>query len=200
MSPERTRYAVEELVTNGTVWSYLLGQGYESFRGLSKDKQEQHIAMALSRTPVIKRFFGVTNPYSKHATKIEKVEEANVLQRFIENRGMDTLVDAYLYDKSATREEVIKYATSFKDKDTYDRLIDRFKYEEAIKTLPEKTFWKRLKGLSVESRATLFADRLKSSNDIEKAQLWKEYGIVAQAKGIISKDFRSEVMRLMAEE
>lgn len=197
LSPERIKYAIEELVTGGSTWAYLLSQGYEELLGdLPESKKQQHLAMVLAKIPVVKRFFGVTNPYSKHATVIDKKEEEVVIRRFTENRGLDVLVEGYLYEKNVDRKEIIDYARKFKDKDTYDRLIDRFKFEEAIKTLPEKSFWRRMKGLTTEARAKVFVDRLDKSTPEEVQELWNEYAIVARTKGIISKEFRNEVNRI----
>ena len=199
LSPERTRYAVEELTTNGTLWSYLLGQGYDAMRGLPKDKREQHLAMVLAKTPIIKRFFGVTNPYSKFAGKIESADEASDIKRWIQRRELDRLTEGYLFEKSVTRKEIFKNINSYKDLDTRDRLRDRFEFQEKTKTLPNRSFWLRLKGLSTDARAKVFVGRLKKSNAEEKSQLWKEYGKVSRIGGIASEGFRDEVKKLMVE-
>lgn len=198
LSPERAKYAVEELLTTGTMWSQLMGEGYDKlFSDLPKSKKEQHLAMVLSKMPVSKRFIGVTHPYSKHAKKVNEAEQRSVLKKFVENRGVDSLVERYLYEGTAERKEIIDYAMSFKDKDTYDRLIDRFKWEEAIKTLPEKSFWRRMKGMNTDARAELFVNRLNQSNDEERRQLWQEYSIVNRAGGVVSEDFRKQVLRTL---
>jgi len=197
LSPERTKYMVEELVTNGTVWSYLLGQGYDAaFSDLPKSKKEQHLAQVISKIPVIKRFFGVTNPYSKHAKKFSEVEQESVLKNFVENRGFDTLVEGYLYDKNVSKKEVFSYLKSFKDIDTQDRLFDRYEFEIAIKNLPEKSFWRRMKGLLPEARAKMFYDRLEISSEDERKQLWKEFNIISTAGGVISDKFLDEYEKL----
>jgi hypothetical protein len=194
LSPERFKYLIEEFITNGTVWSYMMGKGYEAaFGDMPKRNKEQHLALALSKTPVFKRFIGVTNPYSKHAEKFDESQQGAVLKTFVENRNFDTLVDAHLYGKDVSVEELYKEARKYGDKDTFDRLIDRYKFERAIKTLPEKSFWRRMKNVRLEARAEMFANRLKESNAEEREQLWKEYGIVSRAKGVISPEFRKEV-------
>jgi len=201
LSPERLRYAVGELVTQGTVWSYLLGAGYDELLGdMPKRNKEEHLAMVLSQTPVFKRFIGVTNPYSKYGEKIDKAQEEKVLEEFVQNRNFDIKVDAFLYGEGIERGDLDKEARSYKDKDTYDRLIDRLRFEEAIKTLPEKSFWRRMKGLRLEAKAKVFADRLRSADEKERSQLWREYGIVAKAKGVISPEFRAEVRKQLEKE
>jgi len=201
LSPERSKYAVQQLLTNGTIFSYLLGQGYDAaFGDMPKSNKEEHLAQVIAKTPAIGRFFGVTNPYSKYADKIDKAAESAVIKRFAENRGMDTLVEGHLYDKNVDAKELFNYAESFKDKDTYDRLIDRFKFEQAIKDLPKKSFWRRMKGIPTEAKAKVFVDRLNKSNEEQRRQLWDEYSIVDQAKGVLGKGFREEVSKLMEQQ
>jgi hypothetical protein len=202
LSPERTRYAVEQLVTSGSEWSYLAGAGYDAlFSDIPKSNKEEHLAHVLSKVPGVKRFIGVTNPYSKHATKIESERERASISRFEQNRNVDTVVNGYLYKDNATREDVFdeigKQAGD--DRDAYNRLIDRFKFEEAIQELPEKSFWRRMKGLPVEAKAAVFVDRLKKATPEEEEKLWDEYAIVSKAKGVLGKEFRQEVGKLMSE-
>ena len=197
LSPERSKYAVEQLLTGGTEWSYLLGKGYEeAFGDLPKSDKEKHLAEVLAKTPISKRFIGITNPYSKHAQKVDKAGEESVVERFVQNRGLDSLAEGYLYKGNVSREEVVKYMGSFKDLDTFKRLKERFAFQEVTKGLPERAFWMRLQGVSVEARAKVFVERLKSSSPEQQEQLWKEYAIVSRAGGIVSKSFREEVAKL----
>jgi hypothetical protein len=197
LSPERSKYAIEQLITQGSMYSYILNQGYnKTFGDLTKERKEQHIGSVLSQVPIAKRFFGVTKPYAKYASKFDEAEEMSTLKKFTENRGMDTLVDSYLYGTNTNRKEVTDYARSFKDIDTYDRLMERFKWEESIKTLPEKSFWKRMKGLDTEAKAKMFVDRLESSDMEAKKQLWREFAVVGANKGVVTDDFLIEVSKL----
>lgn len=197
LSPERTKYLVEELVTGGTIWSYLAGQGYDAaFGDLPKDMREKHLAEVLDKVPMVRRFFGVTNPYSEYAGKIEDAKEKSDIDRWIQNRGLDMRVEGYLYQGNVSRKEVVDYMKSFKDKDTYDRLKERFEFQEKIKDLPNRSFWLRLKGLTTEARAKVYVDRLESSTDEEREQLRKELATVIRAGGVVSKSFREEVSKL----
>ena len=192
LSPERLRYGVSELVTNGTMWSYLAGEGYEKMFGdLPKEKKEEHLAMVLSEMPVAKRFIGVTNPYSKYAEKIDKAQEEVVLKQFVENRNFDILVEGYLYGKKGevTMKDIQKEANQYKDVETYERLMKRLEFERGIRKLPEKSFWRRLKGLRTEAKAKVFVERLRSATPEERSQLWKEASIVLAAGGVISDEF-----------
>jgi len=200
LSPERTRYAVEELVTSGTVWSYLLGEGYEkAFGDLPDSDKQEHIAEVLARMPVIKRFIGITNPYSQFGAKIEKAEEKEELERWIQNRGLELRVEGYLFDGNYSRKDVVDYIKQFKDKDVRERLLDRFKFMERTKDLQNRSFWLSLKGLSPEARARVYVDRLKSASEDERKQLREELKTVILAGGVVTPDFRREVSRLLHE-
>lgn len=197
LSPERTKYAVEQLVTHGTVWSYLLGEGYDvAFGDLPKSNKEQHLAEVLAHTPVVKRFFGVTSPASEFVNKINKIEEKDVISTFVQRSGLDARIKGYLIDKNVSRSEIIDYMKSFKDKDVYDRLKDRFEFQLKSKDLPHKYFWNRLQGLSSKARAEAYVDRLETSTDSEKVELRKELAKVIQIGGVVTPEFREEVMKL----
>ena len=197
LSPERMKYALGELVTSGSMWSWLVGQGYDAvFKELPKEKKEWHLAEVLSKTPVIKRFIGITNPYSQFASPVEEAREDSMLKRWIENRGLDQRVESYLYE-GGKRSDVIEYIqTTAKDVDTRDRLKDRFEFQEKIKGLPNRSFWLALKGTpDTDARAKLFVQRFDSASDVERASLMKEIGIVNNAGGVISDEFKKAVAK-----
>ncbi len=197
LSPERLKFATEELTTSGTMWSYLVGKGYEElFADVPQEKREQHVAMTLAETPVVKRFFGITNPYSKFAGKIEKAQEADTIERFVQNRELDRLTEGHLFEKSIERKEVFKYINSFKEKDVRDRLTERFDYQQAIKALPERSFWLRLKGLNVEPRAQVYYARWKEADQEERMQLGREASIIGGAGRVLTNSFWNEFSRI----
>lgn len=198
LSPERTKYAIDQLITSNSLWSHLVNAGYEKmFGSLSKDKKEQHLAMILARTPVISRFIGVTNPYSKYSASIDKASQQSELRQFIQNRGLDTLSDGYLFNKSIKRSEIFKYIKSFRDKDIQNRLYERFKVLERTKNLPERSFWLRLQSLRPDARAKAFMDRLNIIDKDQQKEVWKEFGEISRiSKGIFTSKFRQEVRKL----
>ena len=202
LSPERLKYALEELLTTDNMYSQLLGKGYDELFGtdIPEDMREKHLAMTLAQMPVVKRFFGVTNPYSKFGQSIDKVQEKQVVKRWIENRELDRLAEGYLFEDSVKRSEVVKYITSVKDRDTRDRLKDRFVFQETIKDLPNRSFWLRMKGLAPEARAKIYVNRLNSSSPVEIEEIRKELPIVTKAGGIINSEFRKQVMAIQGEE
>jgi hypothetical protein len=174
--------------------------GYDKvFGDQPKSYRQEHLAEVLAKMPIVNRFFGITNPYSKHAKYVNEAEGKTVLKRYVENSGMDSRIKGNLYEKNVSEEELYNYAASFNDRETYERLVDRYKWEVKIKDLPEKSFWRRMKGLNLEARARVFVERLNKSSPERAEKLWQEYGIVAGAGGVVGKEFREEVGKVMAE-
>jgi len=198
LSPERSKKAVEQLVTGNSMWSWLVGHGYDAmFSDLPKDMKEKHLAHTLAKVPVVKRFIGLTNPYSQFAGAIEDTRDKASLNRWIENRGLDTLVDGYLYKENVNRSDINDYMRSFKDKDTYDRLKDRFEFSEKIKDLPNRSFWLALKGTpDTDARAKLYVERFDKASESEQEQIRHEAAIIKRAGGIISDEFNKAVMKI----
>lgn len=197
LSPERMNYALEELFTGGTVWSYMVGKGYdELFSDLPKSNREQHLVEVLSKVPVIKRFLGVTHPYSKHAEYISEAQEKADLEYFIQSRGLDTVAEGYLFNNNATERDVYKCINQFKDPTIVKRLSDRYQFMKATKDLPERSFWLRLHGLKTPARAEAYLERMDRATLEGRRQLRKELPTVAAAGGVLSDQFWAEVEKL----
>jgi len=197
VSPERAQYAVEELTTSGTLWSYLMGKGYDAlFADVPKEKKEQHIAMTLSEMPIVKRFIGVTNPYSKYATGIDEAAEKVTVEHWRQRRELDRLTEGYLFEKSIGRGEVFKYIRSFKESRVRDRLQDRFDFQYAIRNLPERSFWLRLQHLDPEVRAERYYAREQAADPEERKRLARERAIIGTAGGFFSDSFWDEFNKL----
>lgn len=201
LSPERLKYVVGQLITNDNMYAQLLGAGYEKMYGkLPKSKREQHLAEWLSQVPVVRSFLKLTNPSSKYIGDMVKAEEKAVIDNFIETRGLDVRVNGYLSDKNITREEVVKYITSFKDPNTIDRLKDDFVFQEKTKDIPNRVFWLGLKRLSVDARASYYVKEMAKASPAERNEITRELGRFGDEKGqipgIITDRFKQEVMRL----
>ncbi|MFA5154302.1 MAG: hypothetical protein WC554_17265 [Clostridia bacterium] len=200
LSPERLKYALSELFTGGTIWGWLVGQGYDAaFHGLDKEKKEQHLAQVLAKTPMIKRFFGITNPYSQFQQPLAKAQEEAMIKRWQENRGLDQVAQAYLFDNVGTRADVQDYIRQYRDSDTRDRLKERFLFQSDTRDLPNRSFWLSLKSITdTEARARVYTDRLEKANAKEYGELMEEKRIVQRAGGIFSDEFNREVSKIRA--
>jgi hypothetical protein len=197
LSPERTKYVLEELLTKGTVWSYLMGKGYDELFGtdMPEDKRQQHLAMVLARTPLIKRFIGVTNPYTQFEGSIDEATELSVLESFIQTRELDRLVEGHI-EGNVKASEIDKYIGSIKDPDDQDRLYERYDFKMATKDLPNKAFWLTVKNTPPDARAKVFVDRLEGSSKEERAALYSELAKVDAVGGIVTDKFLDEVVKL----
>ena len=197
LSPERAKQAIEELTTNGTVWSWSAGLGYDKlFSDVPQSQREQHLAEVLSRIPVAKRFFSTTNPYTKFAKGVEESRDKDEQKRFIENSKLDTILDSYLIDKTATSSDIFDYIKGMKEKDVRDRLIERYKFAIKTKNLPNRSYWMSLQGIaSLKGRAENFAKNWINATDQGRDELRTGMAVVKKAGGIISSEFMREVRK-----
>jgi hypothetical protein len=201
ISPERGKFAAEELVTGNSMWFYLMGRGYDLlFKDVPKEQKEQHWAMILSKTPITNRFIFVTNPYSKYASDIEARRETDALERNVQDRELDRRTEGYLFKKSFERKDIFKYISSFKEKSIRDRLTERFDYQYAIRNIPERSFWLSLKGLNVKPRAKSYYDRWSKADPEERKQIAKEASIIGSAGKVLTKGFWDEFSKIRDQE
>lgn len=197
LSPDRLKFVLEELVTSDSMYAQMLGAGYNKmFGNLSQDQREILLAEWLSEFPGSKTIIGVTNPSTRFSQLIDEKSEDHAIKVLKENRGLDKVADNYLHHKNGKLDDVDKYIYGFKDKDVRDRLKDRFKFKENTKDLQNRSFWLRLKGLPTEVRAAVYVDRYEESTEKERQQLFEEEVTVKRLGGVITPEFRKEVLKL----
>jgi hypothetical protein len=204
LSPERLRYSLEELVTSGSQWSWLAGQGYDlMFKDTSQDVKSLYVANMwekLADYPIVNRFVGLTNPVTQYIQNIERHEEDAAIEKLKLDTGLKMKVDAYLYE-GGKRSDVLNYIKeNAKDYATFERLRDNFEFQEKIKNLENRSFWILMKNVpDTEARAKIFVDRYWPATEKEKEAIRKEMAIVELAGGIISDPFKEAVGRLINE-
>lgn len=197
LSPERTRFAVGELTAGDNLWTNIIGRSYEAaFGDLPKSNKEMDMAQMLSRTPVIRRFIGITNPYTKWAKPIDEARENAQLDRWVQNRGLDVLVEGHLFKDNVEKKEITNYMRSFKDLKVYDRMMKDYEFQVITKDLNNRSFWLGLKRIpDVEGRAKVYAKRWNEASPIERGQIRSEFATVELAGGVISSEFLTEVAK-----
>ena len=204
LSPERLRYSLEELVTSGSQWSWLAGQGYDlMFKDTSQDVKSLYVANMWEKSadyPIVNRFVGLTNPVTQYIQNIERHEEDAAIEKLKLDTGLKMKVDAYLYE-GGKRSDVLNYIKeNAKDYATFERLRDNFEFQEKIKNLENRSFWILMKNVpDTEARAKIFVDRYWPATEKEKEAIRKEMAIVELAGGIISDPFKEAVGRLINE-
>ena len=155
---------------------------------------------------MIRRFIGITSPYSKFAEDVEEIKELDAYDRFLENTGLDTVVYRYLFEDTASRRDIINYirkdpvTKKVRDIDTQDRLETRFEFSEAIKDIPNRSFWLALRGIpGAKARARLYVMETRKMSDSTVKELQEGMRIIEDAGGVISDDFIDEVLLLRKE-
>lgn len=194
MSPERLEYSMQRLFTQGNLYSYMVGLGYEKlFSNVPENEREQHIAAVLSKMPISKRFIKVTNPYTEFAEEIDNVETDVNTKRWVNTRNLDMLAEGYLFQDNVKKSEITKLIRDVGKKDGVDeaeRLLDRFEFQVKTKDLPERTFWLKMQRMSPEGRARIFVKRWDSADQEEKQRMTRSMSIIG--KGVFTDKFFQE--------
>lgn len=197
LSPERMRYAVGEILAGDNMFTWMVGSAYELLTGqLPEGMEHVHIAKALSKTPVLRRFIGITTPYSKWATKIDDARIDAQHERLIQNLGLDELVRAELIHGTASRDDVVDYMKSFGDIDTYNRLKEDYLFQRYTIKLPNKSFWLGLRRIpTTDGRAKVFAEEFNKASEERKEGIMSEIAYIRKAGGIWSDEFFNKAMK-----
>lgn len=194
LSPERVKYVIGELITSDSIYSKMLFKGYDEIFGqLPEDMRGELLYEALANSPGSKTFFGVTNPSFEGRPAIEDISEKRAVIRWTQDRGLDILVNGYLYKKNVTMKEIVNYVESFKDPDVQDRLRADVDFSLAIKDLEHRSWWLALRRLDTQGRAEAYVDRMQKASDEEIKQINKETETILEVGGIITDDFKKRV-------
>ena len=122
------------------------------------------------------------------------------MKRLVENRGLDMLVDGFLYQGTVKEEEISKYISGFRDEKVKERLLKDYDFQRATKNLPNMAFWRGLRRINdVERKAEEYVKRWKGSSEKEREGLRRELGIVENAGGVISSEFLDAVVRIQSQ-
>lgn len=214
LSPERLKYALEQLFTHDNFYAQLLGGAYEQMFGeLPKDQRQETLAEALSKNLLTKSIFKVTNPRSRHGEEIKEGKEEATIKNFVENRGLDALARGYLFKKSVDIKEITAYIDKdpltgkARETEDYDRLSDRFDFHENTKDLSSRSFWLGLKSITdPQGRAKTYVRILENATPKERKKILDEELQVMDIEAsktpnfkIFTEAFMDEVSRLMSE-
>lgn len=203
LSPERGLAALHKLIPKN-IWGTLLGAGYEWLADVPESQRQRAMSEALSHVPEWHSIIGVTNPYSQWAEQISKERDKDRANRLRQNNEIDTMLRGYLFDKNVGKDEIIDAISKYDDRKTFERLKDRVKFAEATYDLPNYSFWMSMRGLPVEVRAKVYADRVAGSTPEQLQVLDNEIGLVRRVEkrlkssqfSIFTDEFKKELRKL----
>lgn len=192
ISPERTKYAVSQFLTRRNIYTDAVGGAYklitEGLPEKDKDKANEEI---LKNFPFIRKGFKVTPLYLRDKG-IEETKIKESTASFKRNRTLDDLVQKHLEGK-ISKDEVIKFTRSFKDKNIQKSLVNRFKQHIAREGIPNMSWWKQVGKLSPEARAEEFHKRYETLNREEQDKLKAQAGKIPS---FVSDRFKKRLNQL----
>ena len=190
LSPERLRFAVEELLTSDNIYAQFGLKAYdEIFGNLPESQREELLADAISKVPGVRRFYGVTNPEAGHLKDVDEIADERRDINWQINSGLDEVTDGYLYAGTKSYDDVMDYIAKWSDPAVRDRLVKDYLYQETIKELPHHRWWKYLRRLDTQGRAEAYVKRMRNATPAEIDQLNNESAAIMAAGGVFTKDF-----------
>lgn len=152
-SPVRMKYALEQVFTQGNIWTSLVGFGAEQvFSELTPEQRSELTQEMLERKPAVRRFLRSTRPDIQREKELKEQKIALASQRKRQNDAFDILAERF-FEGQTDRREVTEFLRRQEVPDR-KRLRRRFKDMRALKDVPNRRFWLGLKSLPPESRAT----------------------------------------------
>lgn len=195
MSPERLNYALEEMFTGNSVYAHAMGVGYNKmFRDVSREDQNMHWAVRLSRNPWTKRFIGLTNPYDKHRDTVDEVEVKHNTERYMMQDTLDALLYGVHARKTVPDENLGSYIAGLEDPVWREWAENREKFFLKTLGLRERSLWLRLHRLAPEPRARVYKKVLDGATPEERELYDSESVMVHELWN--SDRFLNEMVRL----
>jgi hypothetical protein len=169
-SPVRMKYALEQVFTQGNVWTSLVGFGAEQvFSELTPEQRAELTKEMFERKPGVRRFLRSTRPdiQREKELKQQKLELASQKKRV--NDQLDEIAERF-FDGQTDRQEITEFIKR-QDAPERSRLRSRFKAMRALKDVPNRRFWMGLKSLPPESRATNYWNQWVQLDELGRKEL-----------------------------
>jgi hypothetical protein len=195
MSPERTKYALEQVFTSGNVWTSLTGLGMSAMlKELPKDVRDQTMNEIVSKQPFIRKVMKSTDPYAKYADDIGEMRTEAATKRLRGKREFEGKAEEYIRG-NASREEVMAYIME-QPPEQRRNLVRKFNDYNRMGNMPDKKWWIDLKYSDPDTRAELFYRRYEKAKSDEKERMMQWLN---RLPGIRSDQFNRRLYQLQRE-
>jgi hypothetical protein len=205
-SPARLDYAMKQVFTSGNIWTSMAG--YPLKKALEEADEETADAVGsdlwikLSRTPILKRFIGVTDPVNRQRREAKEAEVAENTRKLVLKRTFDELKGA------VTRgEEPVSRMTEMLgslEEDDLKLILNRekkhLKLEQA--NLNDPSYWLRLQGLPARAKAKVVFQEIMTTSPERKELLLEDFDALSKSRllGLSSPTVKSELRKLIEKE
>jgi len=194
LSPEKTKYVLENFFTSGNIYTSLVGGGLRQIMDqLPGDVKETTTEEMLTSMPFVRRALKSTYPYAKHRKNVEDIKIAASTERYIQTRNLDALSEIYYKDKDPSDKKAIFAFIKKQPPEDRVRLHRRFIRYGKVYNIPDRRWWLNLATLTPEARATVYWTRWQRADKEEKKRLERQ---LPKIPGIISGRFILRLQQL----
>lgn len=192
MSPERTRYALQQYFTYGNIYTSLTGGGLRLIMDkLPEDVKDSTTQDMLRQAPFLRRVLKATDPYTEYTKTVKEVKLAESTRKYVQTRELDALSELYYAGK--TDDTAVRQLIAQAPWQDRERLLQRHRRYGRIYEIPDKRWWLNLTALPSEPRATVYWTRWQQADTQERKRL-EQY--MKKVPGIITERFMIRLNQL----
>ena len=171
LSPERTRYALEQFFTSGNIYTSLTGYAWKTLLDEMPEREKQLVTEELiQKQPFIRRMLSITPSINYEQLKIAKEAKVKAAtERYVVSRDFDT-ISQKVYDKEKTQDDLNVFLKDLPVEEK-TRLRSRHRRRGKLQNIPERSWWLELGGMPPEIRATVYWNRWREADDKERTML-----------------------------
>ena len=183
LSPERTRYALENFFPPNIYSSVVSGGTAKIFQAMGDEAAETSTMDFLNRTPFLHKILKATNPFEPYKKLIEDERTEADTRKFVVRRELDDLSEKFYQaradgnsEKRAQADRDVRDLISKQPAEEKKALIKRHIMHGKIFKIPDRLFWLNVRTLSPESRAHVVFSRWAASSKKDRERIEKAIG------------------------
>jgi len=194
MSPERMRAAVGKIIPPNNPFTAAVGTGIKTASGeTSEELARKGWNQFVSESPSLRRAIAITSPSHGYREELAEEKEASRTETFKQNRELDNLTNRFFQTgRQEDGQKILAYIQG-QPEQAQDRLVKRYEAAYEIKDLPDRGFWKQMRGLAPEARAKILYRKVVAAPQAEKVRLVETANRIS---GILSDRMMDEWERL----
>ena len=172
MSPERSKYTVEQFLTSGNVWTSLVGMGFDQiFKELPNSEREKVTQEIITQHPFLRRIARSTYPYTQQQRAVDEARLKASTENYKATRKLDELAYQYFKSKKPTdRTKVIDFIKQ-QPRIKQRNMMTRFRRNGQYYDIPDRRWWLNLSSLDPEARAVVYYTRWMQSPPEKRREL-----------------------------
>ena len=195
MSPVRLERAMSKVVTNGNIYTSLVGAGLRPFFDeMAPDQRRSSVQEMMGHLPLAKRIIGITPP--PNTDELEQDLQDITSVQVDNNQKFDAQFTRYKQGGVTVKDLGKWIQDNVTHPDEKERIVKRLKRSLAIKDLPNRKYWLKLADEPAESRAWRFYTDWSKKSKEEQKEYMKTAGMVPD---LISDPFKQWLNYYMKE-